>query len=68
MAQPTAFRHGAQIHLNRPDGTSVVLTVEEACAIAALVSPGNQATAAAERHLEALRTPMGRRHPNPTQD
>lgn len=68
MAQPTAFRHENRIHLNRADGTSVVLTSEEAAAIAALVGPSAVAREAAERHLEMLRTPLGRRHGSPLQD
>jgi len=68
MAQPTAFRHENRIYLNRPDGTSVELTAEEAAAIAALVGPSAVARDAAKRHLEMLRTPLGRRHNNPLQD
>lgn len=68
MAQPTAFRHQNRIHLNRADGTSLVLTTEEAAAIAVLVGPSAAARDAAERHLEMLRTPLGRRHDNPLQD
>ena len=68
MAQPTAFRHNGAIHLNRHDGTSIALSMEEATVIAALVGPSAEARDAAERHLEMLRTPLGRRHDNPLGD
>jgi len=68
MAQPTAFRHENRIHLTRADATSGALTTEEAAAIAALVGPSAVARDAAARHLEMLRTPLGRRHDNPLQD
>jgi len=41
---------------------------EEAAAIAALVGPSATAREAATRHLEMLRTPLGRRHGSPLQD
>ncbi len=68
MAQPTAFRHNGAIHLNRHDGTSIALSMEEAVVIAALVGPSAEAQAAAARHLEMLRVPLGSRHARPRED
>ena len=62
MAHPTAFRHQGKVHLNRGDGTAVILTMEEAAAIAALVAPSADARAAAERHLQAHQGMLGQRH------
>lgn len=62
MAHPTAFRHQGTVTLNRHDGSSVTLSMEEAAAIAAAVSPSEVARTAAERHLLAHRTPLGQRH------
>lgn len=61
MAQPTAYRHQSNVHLNRADGNLIVLTMEEARVIAALVSPAIDARSAADRHLIAHR---GLRHPD----
>lgn len=65
MAQPTAYRHEGRVLLNRHDGTLVRLTMEEAAAIVAVVSPSADARAAAERHLVAHASPLGRRHGDP---
>jgi hypothetical protein len=65
MAHPTAFRHQGSITLNRADGSSILLSMEEAAAIAALVSPGAEARAAAERHLAVHRGMLGNRHGAP---
>lgn len=62
MARPTAYRHQGIIHLNRADGSLLALTVEEAAAIAALLSPGTEAGAAAQRHLDAHAGMLGRGH------
>lgn len=62
MANPTAFRHLSNIYLNRADGSALILTTEEAAAVAALVSPSAEARAAAERHLAVHRGTLGFGH------
>lgn len=62
MAAPTAYRHQGMIALNRPNGGLVMLTMEEAAAVAALVSPGADARDAVQRHMDARGELLGRRH------
>ena len=62
MAAPTAYRHQGMIGLNRHDGSCVMLTMEEAAAVAALVSSGADARDAVQRHMDARGELLGRRH------
>lgn len=65
MAAPTAYRHQGMIALNRPNGGLVMLTMEEAVAVAALVSPAADARDAVQRHLDQQMNLIGRAHSDP---
>jgi len=62
MAHCTAFRHQGLVGLNRADGTAIMLTMEEAVAVADLIGPSSEARTAVARHLDAHSQILGSRH------
>ena len=62
MAHCTAFRHQGLVGLNRADGSAIMLTMEEALAVADLISPSSEARAAVTRHLNAHSGLLASRH------
>ncbi len=68
MAHPTAFRSQGLVALNRADGSVIMLTQEEADAVAGLCGPGAHAANSVRAHLErhgGLCQEIGTRHTGP---